>query len=49
MEFVKVNGNFNEEDEEIVESMESNLAKVENLRFWFHQGTSFQAFLLGVT
>ena len=33
MEFVKVNGNFNEEDEEIVESMESNLTKVENLSF----------------
>ena len=52
MEFVKVNGSFNEEDEEIVESMESNITQIKNLRFLdskFYQGTSFQAFLLGVT
>ena len=33
MEFVKVNGGFNEEDEEIVESMESNITQIKNLRF----------------
>ena len=48
MEFVKVSGTFNEEDEEIVESMESNITQVEKSQILrdskFYQGTSFSGF-----